>query len=629
MATPATLIQQRYRIERLLGIGGFARVYLAHDERLGRPVALKELFATGLDTHEQAASLRLFEHEARMLAGLSHPGLAKIWDYFPLDNCAYLVMEYVPGATVRDLVLEYAGPLPGPLVLACGLQLCDVLEYLHTRTPPVIFRDLKPGNVMVVLEAGETLATLTPDRLTLKLIDFGIARLFKPEQLSDTIVIGTPGYASPEQYGQGQTDARSDIFSLGATLHHLASGTPPTGLILAPLLDVAPNAPPALARIIARATALNPGERYPTIDALRRDLRAVEAAHSGAPSTTARSPRTTIPLLAPARAPAPPASAPPVLLAMLALVLLGAVVIGAVAVRALGRGSGTASRSVATARPSATQAAGFALLPGATGQLVYSQCPADVQSCDVYTTDVAGQTQRALVGGGNNTAAALAPDGKQLAVTKNGVISVGPLSNPLDRQISPTGVPARYPAFSPDGRSLAFVAVVGGDTRLAVANLTSGALRYLDENPAQIGWITWTNQGLTYAATTRAGAPQDLYLLDDAGTARNLTNTPNVEEDFPAWSPDGRQLLFTASAPGRLDSRQIYRMNADGSQRTQLTSNAGPHTNAAWSPEGTWIAYVSRAGGGRFQIWAMRPDGREQHQLSTQDNSKFYLSWDK
>lgn len=626
MVVPATLIQQRYRIERLVGTGGFARVYLAHDERLGRPVALKELFATGLDAHDQAASFRLFEHEAHMLAGLSHPGLAKIWDYFPFDDRAYLVMEYVPGATLRDLVLEHAGPLPGPLVLACGLQLCDVLEYLHTRTPPVIFRDLKPGNVMVVLEAGETLATVTPDRLTLKLIDFGIARLFKPEQSSDTIIVGTPGYASPEQYGPSQTDARSDIFSLGATLHHLASGTPPTGLILAPLLDVAPNAPPALARIIARATALNPGERYPTIDALRRDLRAVEAAQPSAPEP-ARAPRPTVPLLAPTRAPAPPASTPPVLLAVLALVILGAVVIGAVAVRALGRGSNTPSTPVATARPSATQAATFALLPGATGQLVYSQCPEDVQSCDVYTTDIAGQAQHALLGGGNNTAAALAPDGKQLAVTKNGVIWLGPLSNPLARQISPTGVPARYPAFSPDGRSLAFVAVVGGDTRLAVASLASGEVRYLDENPAQIGWVTWANQGLTYAAAARAGVPQDIYLLGGDGTARNLTNTPNVEEDFPAWSPNGRQLVFTASAPGKLDGRQIYRMNVDGSERTQLTSSAGPHTNAAWSPEGNWIAYVSRAGGGRFQIWAMRLDGRDQHQLSSQDNSKFYLSW--
>ena len=627
MVAPATLIQQRYRIERLLGIGGFARVYLAHDERLGRPVALKELFATGLDAHEQAASLTLFEHEARMLAGLSHPNLAKIWDYFPLDNRAFLVMEYVPGVTLRDLVLEHAGPLPPLLVLACGLQLCDVLEYLHTRTPPVIFRDLKPGNVMVVLEAGETLATLTPDQLALKLIDFGIARLFKPEQSSDTIVVGTPGYASPEQYGHGQTDARSDIFSLGATLHHLASGTPPTGLILAPLLDVAPNAPPALARIIARATTLNPGERYPTIDAMRRDLRAVTAAQPGPPEP-ARGPRS-VPLLPPNRAPTPPASTPPVLLALLALVILGAVVFGAVALQAFGRGSGTASTPVATARPSTTQAAAFGLLPGATGQLVYSQCPEDVQSCDVYTTDIAGQAQRALVGGGNNTAAALAPDQQQLAVTKNGVIWLGPLSNPLGRQISPTGVPARYPAFSPDGRSLAFVAVVGGDTRLAAASLASGTLRYLDENPAQIGWITWTNQGLTYAGTPRAGAPQDIFVLGGDGTARNLTNTPNVEEDFPAWSPDGRQLLFTASAPGKLDSRQIYRMNADGSERTQLTSSVGPHTNAAWSPEGTWIVYVSRAGGGRFQIWAMRPDGREQHQLSSQDNSKFYLSWSR
>ncbi|HNP73957.1 MAG TPA: serine/threonine-protein kinase, partial [Kouleothrix sp.] len=252
MTAPADLLLNRYRRSRLLGSGGFGAVYLAEDTRLGRAVAIKEMDANRLGADERAVAEQMFEREARMLAALDHPGLTKIWDFFQVDRRAFLVMEYVPGQTLRELVGKY-GPLDPAFVIECGVQLCNVLRYLHARRPQVIFRDLKPANVMVVPEDEPTShGNGAPARPPLAgqsrfvLIDFGIARLFKPEQSGDTHIIGTPGYAPPEQYGRGQTDPRSDIYSLGATLHHLLSGQVPSSVPPPPLAALNPAVPPEL-----------------------------------------------------------------------------------------------------------------------------------------------------------------------------------------------------------------------------------------------------------------------------------------------------------------------------------------------------------------------------------------------
>src|SRR5262249_23916208 len=178
---------------------------------------------------------------------------------------------------------------------------------------------------MVVESPGDPAAG-APEPPVVKLIDFGIARLFKPEQVGDTLIIGTPGYAPPEQYGQGQTDERCDIYSLGATLHHLLSGQAPSGLPLPPLSNVAPWVSPALAQVTARATELDPADRLPNIEALRRDLLAIAPAHhqlfrapipvvaaDGGAHRPASSPnpRVTTPLPVPARAPARPGQSSP------------------------------------------------------------------------------------------------------------------------------------------------------------------------------------------------------------------------------------------------------------------------------------------------------------------------------
>ncbi|HJZ47113.1 MAG TPA: serine/threonine-protein kinase, partial [Roseiflexaceae bacterium] len=144
MVNQSELIQDRYRLIRLLGSGGFGAVYLAEDLRLGRIVAIKEMDAARLSPDDRAVAEQLFEREARMLASLDHTGLTRIWDFFEQDQRVCLVMEYVPGRTLRDLIQAHGGPLEEPIVLECALQLCAVLSYLHARRPQVIFRDLKP-----------------------------------------------------------------------------------------------------------------------------------------------------------------------------------------------------------------------------------------------------------------------------------------------------------------------------------------------------------------------------------------------------------------------------------------------------------------------------------------------------
>lgn len=213
------LLHQRYRLLHRLGAGGFGAVYQAEDRQLGnRLVAVKEMSTPGnLNLQERHETTEAFKREALLLAELMHPNLPRIHDHFSEGGHWYLVMDYIAGETLEAyLARQPENYLPLTEALDIGLQLCEVLDYLHTRPVPIIFRDLKPLNIMH-----------TPTD-HLYLIDFGIARHFKPGQMKDTVAFGSPGYAAPEQYGKTQTTPRSDIYSLGATLHQMLTGIDPS-----------------------------------------------------------------------------------------------------------------------------------------------------------------------------------------------------------------------------------------------------------------------------------------------------------------------------------------------------------------------------------------------------------------
>lgn len=192
-------------------------MYAAEDTQLGdRLVAVKEMSQRGLTPNELDDAKAAFQQEAHLLAKLRHPNLPAIYDYFEESGRWYLVMELIEGETLESALAKVPG---GRFSIKEGLdlaiQLCTVLNYLHTHQPPIIFRDLKPANIM-----------LTP-RGEVYLIDFGIARHFKPGQSKDTIAFGSPGFAAPEQCGKAQTTTQSDIYSLGATLYQMFSGNDP------------------------------------------------------------------------------------------------------------------------------------------------------------------------------------------------------------------------------------------------------------------------------------------------------------------------------------------------------------------------------------------------------------------
>lgn len=215
---PNILLKQRYRIITLIAQGGMGAVYKVEDTQFGRQVALKEMSQRGLTPQEEKEAADAFRQEAMMLACLQHPNLPSIFDHFEEHGRWYLVMSFIEGETLASYCSHAQdGKLALDEVLQIGIQLCTVLGYLHNQQPAIIFRDLKPTNVM----------RSTPDGY-LYLIDFGIARHFKPGQLRDTVYYGSMGYASPEQYGRAQTTPRSDIYSLGATLYKLVSGYDPS-----------------------------------------------------------------------------------------------------------------------------------------------------------------------------------------------------------------------------------------------------------------------------------------------------------------------------------------------------------------------------------------------------------------
>jgi eukaryotic-like serine/threonine-protein kinase len=252
LADIGSVIDGKYEILKLIGKGGMSKVYLAMDKRLNKQWAVKEIEKSGRDKRNNEVVIQSAIAEAHLIKRLDHPALPRIVDIIENNNIIYVVMDYIEGEPLNKIIDDY-GAQPQDVVIDWAMQLCDVLDYLHTSNPPIIYRDMKPANVM-----------LRPDG-SLKLIDFGIAREFKEENIEDTVSLGTKGYAAPEQFGgKGQTDARTDVYCLGVTLYHLVTGQNPSDppYEIYPIRDWNPNLSGGLERIIEKCTQLNPDDRY-------------------------------------------------------------------------------------------------------------------------------------------------------------------------------------------------------------------------------------------------------------------------------------------------------------------------------------------------------------------------------
>ncbi len=353
------VLNNRYRIAALLGQGGMGAVYRAWDLNLKMAVAVKENADASTDAQRQ------FEREVTLLARLSHPNLPRVTDHFALpDRGQYLVMDYVEGESLESM-LDRLGALPEEQAVAWASQVCDALAYLHGQEPPVIHRDIKPANIRIT-HAGRAV-----------LVDFGISKLFEP---GSRTTVGarafTPGYSPPEQYGDGSTDARSDLYSLGATLYHLLTGRQPTESIkrlvgaaeLLPPRQLNPAVSPGVERVVLAALALPTEQRFQNAAALKAALAggpvaATKPAATG-PTVVAPTVAATSPMSAAVARQAQPSDSLPIsgrgrgwAVAALALLLV-ATLAGFLLIRGglLGGDSGAADGATATSAAMATDA---------------------------------------------------------------------------------------------------------------------------------------------------------------------------------------------------------------------------------------------------------------------------------
>ncbi|NWG35322.1 MAG: serine/threonine-protein kinase [Chloroflexi bacterium] len=552
-----TLLHKRYRIVEILGQGGMGSVYRAVDENLGVDVAVKENLFT---TDEYARQFRL---EAVILANLRHPNLPRVTDHFVIgDQGQYLVMDYIEGEDLRQR-MERQGNILEDEAILLGASICDALTYLHTRKPPILHRDIKPGNVKI-----------TPDGHVF-LVDFGLAKVLHGSQATTTGARAmTPGYSPPEQYGTARTDPRTDIYSLGATLYASLTGIiPEDGLAramdntqLTPLRKRNSKISRRLAAAIEKAMGIDPADRFQTAEEFKRAL-------LGSKSKTQRLPGEYVIQPAPVEsgsseiqkpaqkdsASLSPLSQEPVseelpvfkppkrrkkfrLLPafLLILFLLAASLVG-----------------LARFAPH--------LLP----PVVMDALPPQV----VFFLGVPASTPAAPP-----TSMPASPTPMEAALTVTSALSPTPTLTP-EPTLTPTLTPT--PTLPP------------------VIEITATP----ENTPVLLPTPTGGGTGQIAFASARTGIPQ-IYLvnLDQTG----LTPLTNMQEGAcqPSWSPDGSQLVFISPCLARGDISQnvynnssLYIMNADGSGQKPLTSVPGSDFDPAWSPDGKRIAFTSLRNG--------------------------------
>ncbi len=567
-----TVLRNRYRIEETLDEGGMGAVYRAYDINLGVAVAVKEnLFSTD----EYA---RQFRREATILASLRHGNLPRVTDHFVLESQGqYLVMDFVEGEDLRER-LERTGPVPEQEALPWFLEISDALSYLHTRVPPILHRDVKPGNIKI-----------TPDGRAI-LVDFGLAK----EVREDTTTTSTgakamtPGFSPPEQYGTGRTDARTDTYSLGATMYAALTAAVPEDALeramgrtkLTPVRTQMPTVSPAVARAIERSLEINAEDRYQTVAEFGAAL--ASSSKTTRPTMVRNYPHLERTLVSSGRT---RVSVP------------------------------TKSTLKRQTRRWPTILLLLVILSAVLAGVIYAQPEIEMGLARVF-----GQISR--------PSASLAlptdsPTSADLVIPSRtvGPLAVAPSATPTTQQQptatsepteSPTPQVAHTSEATPTGGGvgqLAFASNRTGIPQLFLINVDGEGLTQLTTLPDGACQPSWSPDGMRLVFTSPCRGNRErypgssLWIIDVDGTnLEPLPTAPGGDYD-PAWSPEGERIAFTSLRDNR---PQIYILNLGDSSVVNLSENSARESQPAWSPSGTQVMYVSRRAG-PSEIWFM-PD---------------------
>jgi len=671
------ILNNRYRIVKLLGQGGFGAVYRAWDMNLDVPCAVKE----NLELSQTAQTQ--FRREASLLATLHHSNLPRVTDHFFIPNQGqYLVMDFIEGDDLKTMLERAGGPLPEGQVLPWIAQVCDALTYLHNQQPPVIHRDIKPANIRITSKGQAVL------------VDFGIAKVYNANLATTQGARAiTPGYSPQEQYGQGRTDGRSDVYSLGATLYTLLTGEVPVESVqrstsaLAMPATLNPSISPNVESAILKAMENSPAERFQSTVDFKVALEKTPAIHiTGVVSTSSASvaqasdrSSTSAPVMQSDNPPQPRwrvwagAAALLVLLGALGFLALQFIprnspgptsVPGLVGSQPVGRTATQPSSAtprvpagIAQASPTATRL----LPPTPTPVLAPTITPALVIPVPVtpdtsyqrgklaYVSRQNGYNQIYVMAPPGGSARDVVPDAPQskgsespwwspsgdfLAftnLTKNGdprVALVSALPNSQPKNLN-TDLLGSSPTWSPDGKRIVFSGSKENAGQFLIVEAATGKLvTQLNPGVQGAGLPAWSPDGAHIAFTTIGSANSDIYVMPaSGGVATHLTDTPG-EDYAPAWSPDGKWIAFQSDRKDGGGHSEIWMMDPSGNNVHQMTTTAGQAwaRAPAWSPDGKWIAYISGSLGQEYgELYVIPASGGEPFLLT--DTGGMIYDW--
>jgi serine/threonine protein kinase len=575
------LLNGRYRIVDILGQGGMGSVYRAMDENLGVEVAVKENLFT---TDEYSRQFRL---EAVILASLRHPNLPRVTDHYVIDTEGqYLVMDYIEGEDLRQR-MERLITITEEDAILVGAAIADALAYLHTRKPPVLHRDIKPGNVKITSEGH------------VYLVDFGLAKLIQGSQTTTTGARAmTPGYSPPEQYGTARTDPRSDIYSLGATLYAALTGViPEDGLArvmdnvqLTPLRKHNPNISRRLATAIEKAMEAYPDDRFQNAEDFRKAL-----LNSSSKTQRLIDLDLNISVSPPPSnndnptegQPGKPPSSP---------VSTFTDSLTSATSRFKRRSRKLASSGVWMGVAFLAMAFMFLVNRGSLASAFVAVLPPNVvQTYMPVAAQVATQNPIELPLVGAESTATLEP-----------TASPSPL---------PTATSLPSPTSTPPGGTgiIAFASSRDGVPQIYLMNADGSNIRPLTNEQDGACQPDWSPDGLHLVYISPCKARQDsypgssLYVMDADGSNKTALPTTLGGDFEPAWSPDGTRIAFTSTRDGFFE---IYALNLETNQIEKLTdaqkiSASSYARQPAWNPFGNQLAYVLKRVG-VTQIWLTR-----------------------